>query len=206
MRTHGQSIGRTVLLGAAAIALLAGCGQGQGARALDSSASDSAADEVTAGEVRQAFELFSVDFTEVSSEEQLDNLSDVIVEGELTDVATGRIEGAKSAEDEWADRNAAIAMTVTKSLKGQYEVGDTVWIELPVPPDRLGELEAGMPIAAHLQAAPESVPGYPFSDEGSEVPSSADLWVSAHPQGLTFEVQASSGQEEIEPLTGDFQD
>lgn len=160
---------------------------------------------LTADEVRDAFSSLAYDYTPVDSTAELADRSDVVISGTLVDIAAGRLE---DPGDKFEARNSALKVTVTAASKGRIGVGDMLWIELPVAPGQLERtLPVGLPITAYLVPATPDKEDYHFSFEGSEVPSSADLWRPAHAQGLIFELQQANELDTrpFEPLTGAVQ-
>ncbi|WP_183095729.1 hypothetical protein [Nocardioides stalactiti] len=111
--------------------------------------------------------------------------SKLAIAGTIVDVARGRLL-AESADDPFATRYSAIAVTATKVAKGEGAApGDTIWVELEADPTVIvPQLPVDLEVVLFLDPAAESFTGIRFSRADSEIPSDAALWQLAHPQGL----------------------
>lgn len=159
----------------------------------------------SANDIQNAFETVAYDYTPTGSEAELAELAAGVVTGTVARVVPGRISGAQSMDDAFALRTSAVAIAVSQVEKGDFESGETIWLELPVTPDRLaGVLKPGLPVSAYLAPAPEGSDGFPYGPSGSQVPTDTELWVPAHPEGLLFEYGNDQGTvaplaDEVEP-------
>lgn len=181
----GRLVAALVTVGLASTAVA--CGD-QTRTPAPSAAASTSNEPPSAKDIQDAFETVAYDYTPTGSEKELTELAAGIVTGTVARVVPGRISGARSMDDAFALRTSAVALTVGQVEKGDFNSGEVIWLELPVTPDRLaGVLKPGLPVSAYLSPAPQGSDGFPYGLDGSQVPSSADLWVPAHPEGLIFE-------------------
>jgi hypothetical protein len=174
------------------LAVLAGCGQGTDARPESAPAGKSV--RVDPATLQQAFLGLKYDFTPIKSYGQLKKKATLVGIGRIEQVLPGRIEGATSSDDPFALRTSAVQLSMINVSKGSVAVGDSIWLELPVQPERLQTgLLPGLDVAVFLVgAAPDDGP-LVYGGEGSAVPDDAQLWRLAHPQGLMVQYDASGG-------------
>lgn len=193
------------LLTVLAMAALVGCGEAdKPPTATDDDARSQvtgAPPEVDPQRVIAAWEGLIVDFTPVDEPQDIADKADLVVTGTVKGFRPGRITGVKSMDEPLAFRSAAIEIEVTSVSKGSVKAGDTVFVEVTTSAQQLtAAIPQNLPVAAYLVPATESTPDYPFETDGSGLPEDAQLWTTAHPQGLIFGYDREEGT--VAPVAG----
>ncbi|GAA4369140.1 hypothetical protein [Nocardioides caricicola] len=188
--------GALLLVGLSAAA----CGEQTAADPDGRTVATTAASKSTPESILQAFQFLAYDYTPVKSASELEGRAEIAIRGSIDAVVPGRIRGATRIDDVWAARSSGVAVRITESLKGPYDRGEIIWIELSVTPDLLQDsFVQGMPIEAYLVPAQKGTPEFPYGDDGSKIPSEAALWSPAHAQGIAVEYGDGTGT--VTPLT-----